>query len=70
MNDHELLTIVHNEFEFNKSNRIELNALLARLESRFDISSLFAKGYAQTLSGAESRALRLYQNISDTLKRH
>ena len=70
MTEHEFLTIIHHEFKANKDNKIKLDALLVRLESRFNISSLFAKGYAKTLTGAESRALRLYQNINDQLKRH
>lgn len=69
MTDHEFLTIIHHEFETNKADNIKLNALLVRLEARFDISSLFVKGYEQTLTGAESRAVRLYYNISKELIR-
>ena len=39
MNDHEFLSTIHDEFESNKSDRMKLNALLGRLETRFDISS-------------------------------
>lgn len=70
MTNHEFLTFIHHEFETNKDNDFRLGTLLVRLEERFDISSLFAKGYAQTLTASETRALRLYQNIQDTSKRH
>lgn len=71
MTDHEFLTIVHHEFEEGKETyKKQLEALLKLLESRYDIQGLFAKGYAKTLTGDESRALRLYQNINDQLKRH
>ena len=70
MTDHEFLTIIHHEFEANKDNKIKLNALLVRLDSRFDIPELLALGYNTTLLSSDLRALRLYQKISEELKRH
>ena len=70
MNDHEFLTIIHHEFESNKSDKIKLEALLRQLEARFDIPELLRLGYNTTLLSSDLRALKLYHKISEELKRH